>query len=263
MYNSPYAFSENKVTAHVELEGLEAYFIHGTDSSPEDRWVKNRDDKGNATEYYDNVPELMKMTNNKTINADFNWLELAGFTNDEQSRAEAASNLVDHVLTSKTGTEEITLIGHSHGGNVAIQAATTLSELTGQKVNLIIIATPAYTGNGDLENPSGSAVNDHIHMYNTYDDVQTNLARRINPIDAANGKDPGRTYSNNFTKNVNMNRFIKNSDVLSPVRYRSGRVVRRSDPGGFESHSFDFNDPSTISNALKSGALGKLKPVKY
>ena len=24
MYNSPYAFSENKVTAHIELEGLEA-----------------------------------------------------------------------------------------------------------------------------------------------------------------------------------------------------------------------------------------------
>ena len=38
-YNSPYAFSENKVTAHVELEGLESFFaadgsiIHGPESN--------------------------------------------------------------------------------------------------------------------------------------------------------------------------------------------------------------------------------------
>ena len=29
-YNSPYAFSENKVVAHVELEGLQSFSIHGT-----------------------------------------------------------------------------------------------------------------------------------------------------------------------------------------------------------------------------------------
>src|SRR5690606_1142266 len=29
-YNSPYAFSENKLTAHVELEGLESFSVHGT-----------------------------------------------------------------------------------------------------------------------------------------------------------------------------------------------------------------------------------------
>lgn len=28
VYNSPYAFSENKVTAHVELEGLEAWSVN-------------------------------------------------------------------------------------------------------------------------------------------------------------------------------------------------------------------------------------------
>jgi hypothetical protein len=27
-YNSPYAFSENKVTSHYELEGLEALSVH-------------------------------------------------------------------------------------------------------------------------------------------------------------------------------------------------------------------------------------------
>ena len=29
-HNSPYAFSENRVLDAIELEGLEAFFIHGT-----------------------------------------------------------------------------------------------------------------------------------------------------------------------------------------------------------------------------------------
>ena len=33
---------------------------------------------------------------------------------------------------------------YSHGGNVAIQAAKVIFEKTGQKVNIITIATPAY-----------------------------------------------------------------------------------------------------------------------
>jgi len=34
IYNSPYAFSENHVTSHVELEGLEKVSIHSRSFIP-------------------------------------------------------------------------------------------------------------------------------------------------------------------------------------------------------------------------------------
>jgi RHS repeat-associated protein len=63
VHNSPYAFSENKVTAHVELEGLEArpYYVQKALSEGEALWNKITYEVGKAV---DNVAE----TANKIAN---------------------------------------------------------------------------------------------------------------------------------------------------------------------------------------------------
>ena len=140
---TPFQFASNTPIQAIDLDGLEAFFIHGTTSNSK-RWTETFSAKKA-------VQTLLTITNNKTVNTGFNWK--APLTNNEKTRAEAAGLLADFVMSHRVEGEEITLIGHSHGGNVAIQAAKLISEKTGQKVNIITIATPAYNKKDDVENP--------------------------------------------------------------------------------------------------------------
>ncbi len=131
-------------------------------------------------------------------------------------------------MAHRIAGEEITLIGHSHGGNVIMQAADMIAELTGVKVNIITIATPAYNGSNDVENPSNhkESINDHIHVYNKIDRVQSTAG--------------DRSYSNEKTRNyeIKVSEFYKATDAI-------------------KAHSFDAYHPSTIARAN----IPKLKPA--
>jgi RHS repeat-associated protein len=170
-YNSPYAFSENKVTTHVELEGLEAFYIHGTNSGP-NMWT-------------DDLTEFIRreLTTNKTIDAKYSWDYKVGFRNrnwlfnDEEDRAKAAKGLMMYVMRKRVEGEKITLIGHSHGGNVAIQAAELLWNNYGISVDIINFNTPAYNGFRDKENPEDNfGINNLTHFWTKQDGVAGGLA---------------------------------------------------------------------------------------
>lgn len=236
-HNGPYNFSENMVIHAIELEGLEAFFIHGTTSSP-DRW----NDKS--------VKTLGNLTNNKTYSRKFSWEDLDGLLNNSHDRYKAAKKLVEYVKANRVDGEDVTLIGHSHGGNVAIQAAKLYYEETGEKVNLITVATPTYESNEKklMEDPGTKlgqkAINDHIHVYNKIDGVQGELAG-------------DETYeSSPKTKNVevDVNEFyrnkIKRNDFTNPG-------MSRYDNDTMGAHSFDVDHPETIENT----EIKKLKPV--
>ncbi|MEZ4980031.1 MAG: RHS repeat-associated core domain-containing protein [Saprospiraceae bacterium] len=156
-WNSPYAFSENRLIDAIELEGLEAFFIHGTTSSP-NRW-------NDAS-----VETLGGLTNNKTFIRKFSWEDLDGLLNNSNDRYEAAKRLVKFIKTNRVEGEEVTLIGHSHGGNVSIQAAKLYYQETGEKVNIITVATPTYESDSKnlMEDPGTKlgqeAINDHLHL---------------------------------------------------------------------------------------------------
>ena len=238
VYNSLYAFSENKVTTHVELEGLEAFFIHGTMSSS-GRWRENKN----------TIPTLMRLTNNKSYNADFNWN--APLNNNEKDRGKAAGDLASNVLKNRVKGEEITLIGHSHGGNVAIQAAKLIQEQTGEKVNIISVATPAYNGKGDVENPKTQkgSINDHIAIWNKIDGVSGGLAGDDN-------------YSNSSVTNnaeVNVNQFYRH-ETTEEVNIGHGESVSKQKVtyDKMSAHSFDVQHPETIKNTKSR----KLDPVQ-
>ncbi len=133
------------------------------------------------------------------------------FFNDIEDRSKAALELTNYIMAKRIKGEDITLIAHSHGGNVAIQAAPILKaalNAVGEKdvkINIITVATPAVNNPNSLENPEmtekifptlGKIINSHIHIYNSQDKVQTELA---NLVDRENYD---RYYKNNSTINV-------------------------------------------------------------
>lgn len=233
-HNSPYAFSENRVLDAIELEGLEAFLIHGTKSNNK-RWM-NED--GSTRQ---NVKSLLKLTNNQWYNKYFDWSGYGnGFLNNQLDRERAALKLVDYVMIHRKKGEDITLIGHSHGGNVAIQATSILRErldsegLEDVEIHLITLATPASNGStedGLLQDPENPAthkdnINSHIHIYTVLDKVQKSLANGVS------GKEFDRTYDNGFTQNVEI-------DASEHYEYGTG------------AHSFDYEHPELIDEQTK------------
>ncbi len=138
-WNSTYAFSENNVIHAIELEGKEAYFIHGTTRAWGVDWSKYVHSKQMSAK---DLTRIGSVFDNNSINRGFNW---SGANNDN-ARQSAGQDLADHVLQTRTGNEPITLIGHSHGGNVAIQAANILIEnhqIDPESIKIVLINTPA------------------------------------------------------------------------------------------------------------------------
>jgi RHS repeat-associated protein len=209
-WNSPYAFSANVVTNAIEMEGAENFFITGTNSD-NTRWTSIGIPSKESSMLVDGLSKYTKSSINETS---FNWNEdvittstvtsNSGIThkvessrkrnytfNNEEDRKIAAGNLVNHILDFRReqgideydengqmtvlGAEPITLIGHSHGGNVSIQAAKMLYDEHGIQLDLITIATPTYKGTA--EDPSSNpGIAHHLHIFNDMDGVQGALA---------------------------------------------------------------------------------------
>jgi hypothetical protein len=166
---TPYQFASNTPIQAVDLDGKEAFFIHGTASNPQS-W---------STQLTNFITK--NLTNNIHSDATFSWESRNGYLNNETSRKNAAFDLVTHIIDyrqkNNITNEEITLIGHSHGGNVAIQAAHYLNDIYGITVNIVNFNTPAYNGSKDPENPQvGYGINQLVHYWTKQDGVAGGLA---------------------------------------------------------------------------------------
>ena len=166
----------------------------------------------------------MDLTNNETSNTRFSWEDLDGILNNTESRRQAAERLAQFAVDNRVEGEEITLIGHIHGGNVAIQAARMIFDETGEQVNLITIATPTYSN--FRENPASwlnaRAVNDHLHLWNSIDGVQGGFAG-------------GETYEGINTTTINIE-----IDVSSEYYSWQWQAA----------HSFDVEHPELITEQV-------------
>ncbi|MGP1500518.1 MAG: RHS repeat domain-containing protein [Bergeyella cardium] len=223
-----YGYTYQNPVAFIDPNGKQAYFIHGTTSSSA-RWNNEK-----------LVKTLLKITNNKHYNRKFNWD--APIYNYQKMRKSAAVKLAQYVMKHRVKGEEITLIGHSHGNNVSIQAAKLIYDKTKQKVNILSIAPPAYNKAGDPENPETQKeyINDHINLWNKLDSVSGDLA----------GDD---YYNNTITTNIEIdvsNYYIKKNE--------KGKETIQ----GIEAHSFDYDHPELIQNAIDNGKIRKLNPIK-
>lgn len=204
-WNSPYAFSENRVLDAIELEGLECFGIHGMNSNPDhyqDPKKKPADSKDD--EYGKNFNMFKTIydeyTNNTEYNTDFSWHlpRSAGDPNAKgggkrmdrtfqktKDREIAAQMLADHVLSTRaemiangkiTEDEEITLIGFSAGGLVSMRAAQIIYDRTGIQSNVITVNMPAPMNIGSVEHPCGNTgVHDMIVMETVGDGLSKKL----------------------------------------------------------------------------------------
>jgi RHS repeat-associated protein len=204
---TPYQFASNTPIQAIDLDGLEAFFVHGT-AANNSRWLQL---VNNETVVRDNAKQLMRMTTNQTADFGFEWTNEKGFENgffnSKDDRSKAANALAQYAFLNKKAGENITLIGHSHGGNVSIQAAPILRNLldaeglTDVKINVVTVATPAEQHVFDKEYPklwdSNSAIDELIMVFNEFDQIQRKGANTASFVSLTT-TDPfhfGRTYS--------------------------------------------------------------------
>lgn len=152
---TPYQFAGNTPIQAIDLDGLEPFYVMGTNQEQTyDKTgygKKEGEPSGNPTTFTKPMLENMNYvaTNIATsahktpLDTGFSWEGLNGTTNDVNDRQKAAELLVKYVTTNHVKGEPITLIGYSHGGNVALQAAPMIYKQLGVKVNIITINTPA------------------------------------------------------------------------------------------------------------------------
>lgn len=260
-HNAPYAFSENRVLDAIELEGLEAFFIHGTMSNNK-RW---RDENGKTREA---TKQLLRITPNKWFNTGFEWgsdvLNYGnGPFNDKSDRNKAANALVDYIMANRIDDEDITLLGHSHGGNIALQAVPLLksalerTNLNDIKINVVTIATPAVNNIGDSENPATHTgiLSNHIQIYNKIDIIQKTGANAFN--NKLITSPYSRTYNNPSTKNVeiDVSEFYKTTGII----YKNGQRYEYTKTDGIGAHSADFEHPEIIKKNIDNGTI---KPIE-
>ncbi len=108
-----------------------AIFVHGTKSKPT-MWVENSE----------TVTTLLEIVNTQRCDAKFSWENDAVLSNTYFERKKAAEHLADYVSKYRGKYEEVVIIAHSHGGNVALQA---IDKLVGfKKIYLLTLNTPAF-----------------------------------------------------------------------------------------------------------------------
>ncbi len=175
---TPFQFASNTPIQAIDLDGLEAFSIHGTTQT-----------QTGVNYTSEAVEQLKRISGNSVLDDKFRWN--APYNNDSKMRKIAAEELVNYILERRakmiadgeiTENEPITLIGYSHGGNVSVQAAQMLYDKLGIKVNLITIGTPAKNSAfgvdadnpifGNPEDPQGNpGINSHYHIRHINDGV--------------------------------------------------------------------------------------------
>lgn len=191
-WNSPYAFSENRVIDGIELEGLEVFPIHGTWGNNAAWEQMNTGDKqpvltNEIKHLFGNSEVVLRELKNtqgkiqtrydKATKQD----EPVGWSgnNNDKSRRQAAEEYVAFIKANYKGNEPVTIVSHSHGGNVGILAMNMLAEDPDFKdieLNLITMNTPAREY--QLSESASGQVN-HFQIYNTKDIVQVSGGNNI------------------------------------------------------------------------------------
>jgi hypothetical protein len=131
----------------------EAYFVHGTGC---DNSVWNEVVRKEIRDIFGHQPFE-------------DQVELFGWSGDNNTfaRIRAAEKLLAHIQDNRStyAIDEpcITLIGHSHGGNIILLASESLKILLGSdiEINIITLNTPNVVGGAQLDDP----LINHYHVY--------------------------------------------------------------------------------------------------
>ena len=158
---SPYVYCANNLINAIDPDGKVVIPVHGTWSDI-DTW--------------ENLEGIVKVTNNifgdNHLGKAFPW----SGGNYTSMRTEAAKEMINEVRTqlgNYDSSEPITLVGHSHGGNVIIEAVNMMAEMDefkGRQINLLTINTPVRD-DYQLSEKAQKRVN-HVNVYDPKDPIQ-------------------------------------------------------------------------------------------
>ena len=238
--HSPYAFCQNRVIDAIELEGLELYVINGTlGSEPlesgqySEQIINTKSAKGKT------VAELFG--NSSVIKCP--WLG----ANNTQARISEADCVFEKIIATHVQGEAITIMGHSHGGNVAILAAEKVYQYYAEKgeevkINLVTLNTPNVVDGGyqlseEASNQISwyqvSATNDKVIKQAGFN--KTGILNEGGETAKGNGKPTGEfSYKDDFESN------------------KSGST-RRLHPQA--DYSIEYKDKTGIGSVFKKGGF--------
>ena len=133
---TPYQFASNTPIQAIDLDGLEAYFVHGT--FMDERFFTQ-------TKIQRVVGIFTGIDQSNIIN--FNWGEEASL-NSKIERGIAARRLANKIIASYDPINNpygVVIISHSHGGNVGIEAVNILVNehlINPTSITLVAVNTP-------------------------------------------------------------------------------------------------------------------------
>jgi RHS repeat-associated protein len=149
-----YSYTLNNPLKHVDPDGNLTILVHGT-------FAKGREDFLPGGSFFQNVARTV---HDRTV-ASFQW----SGKNNHQARVGAAKALAAFVRGYQFAPgEQLNIVAHSHGGNVALAA---INMGLGKPVdNLVTLGTPSRSGYRLLE---PSRLSHWTNVYNSFDKIQT------------------------------------------------------------------------------------------
>lgn len=216
---SPYHYGACNPLRFMDFDGQKLFAIHGTWSSS-NTW-RNQQALNNFAS---------KQFGDTDYNYKFNWDKTG---NSAEIRTDVAKQLIKFITDNMEGmpnTEPITIIGHSHGGNVGIEALNemvSMLEFEGRELNLVTINTPVRD-DYQLSEGALERVN-HINVYDSKDPVQIFGGKSTFsvPILGEFGK-AGRTFPNaqniSVDNPVGIEDFLKGKNKLNEIHDSHNRI---------------------------------------
>ncbi|OBW39738.1 hypothetical protein AB670_03921 [Chryseobacterium sp. MOF25P] len=177
-YNSTYAFSENCVVVHRELEGLEKVYIFGG---------ADLDGKG-LSQTTKNIQSSVQQFSDK------NKLGFEVKTYNSAPWSPAHGKAFMDIMSNHTEGEKIIIYGYSLGGVGATQL-TKMLDSKDIKVDLLVTVDPAFSLLGkDINIPDNVEKVD-----NTYQENRSLIGSRGFPATPIEGNDKTEIVNNNLT----------------------------------------------------------------
>lgn len=234
-YNSPYAFSENKVVAHIELEGLESYYAAdgnllgqvgtNTDVRVVNGGVTNQQAAGliqGAGRSQDAQQQLMDQS---VAYADY-FTSVNDVTNDAPLETYANNgNNCNAACRQQLANEGVTPAGSDNSLHTKVATGSNLSAnpiggsiLTQTQLNNgqpVMVGVQKTDSNGNSPNPGNTnSLTGHFVVIRSVS-VSANGTITFNYLDNASTAN-GKSANNNFTLNTTNGQLIDNTITQTP-----------------------------------------------
>ena len=240
-YNSPYAFSENKVVAHIELEGLESYYaadgnlLGQVGTSTDVRVVNSTMTSTQATTHIQSgsAESTQALTDNSTAFANYfstvndvtNDAALQTYTNNGNNCFAAAEAQLTDAGVSQTGPNNAintlvannsTLTADPYGGAIKIQTELNAG-------NPVMVGVKETKNDGTVPNPGNTnSLTGHFVVIRS-SNVAADGTVTFNYLDNASTA-LGKNANNNMTVNTTSGTIIDNT-VPARSNYQEYQVT--------------------------------------